>query len=476
MTRPVRLLAEQSKRGRHGFAFGPPAFPPAPIPEAHRRARPPALPEVTEGQVIRHFHRLAKMNFSVDGGFYPLGSCTMKHNPRMNEEAARSIRNVHPLENAPALRRALQELDHALCRICGMDAFALAPAAGAQGELAGALVMRAHHRKRGDARRTVMLVPDSAHGTNPATAAMAGFTVRVVPTGEDGGVDVGALERLAGDDVAGMMLTYPNTLGLFDRRVEEVARIVHGRGGLLHCDGANLNALVGVARPGDLGFDLVQVNLHKTFSTPHGGGGPGAGPLGVRAALAPFLPLPVLEDAPGGARWVEDAAERPDSIGRLHAFGGNVGVLLRAWAYIRELGGAGLREAAEAAVLSANYIRTSLRGVLDAPYDRICAHEVCLSARNLKASRGVTAMDVAKGLIDLGFHPPTVYFPLLVEEALLIEPTETETKETLDRFVECLRWVAASSAEALREAPTTTAVSRPDETRAARTPVLRDER
>ncbi len=428
----------------------------------------------TEGEVVRRFTRLSKLNFSVDGEFYPLGSCTMKHNPRICDVVAGlpGLRDLHPAEvagSSPAarsLRSALSTLSERLSSLCGLAAFSLVPAAGAQGELAGTLVIRACHESRGDAERCEMLIPDSAHGTNPATAACAGYRVVTVKSGADGCVDLEDLRGKIGPKTAGMMMTNPNTLGLFEARVAEICALVHGAGGLMYYDGANLNAIVGISSPGAMGFDVCHVNLHKTFAVPHGGGGPGAGPVGVRAGLEDFLPGPVFE---GGAVKMPSR-----SIGRLLAFGGNVGALMRAWAYIEAMGRDGLERAARDAVIAANYIRVALKDLYPSIVsDRPCAHECCLSAEKLKKEKGITAIHVAKALIERGIHPPTVYFPLLVHEALLIEPTETESKEALDLFIAAMREIAGMSAEELSKLPTRTPVRRPDETRAARQPELR---
>jgi glycine dehydrogenase subunit 2 len=395
----------------------------------------------------------------------------MKYNPRLNEEAAALFADVHPLADPRDAQGALElawRLQEALCEISGMDAVSLQPAAGAHGELAGLMIIRAYHAHRGDAdTRVKMIVPDSAHGTNPASAAMAGFQTVEVASAPDGGVDLDALRALCGPDTAGLMLTNPNTLGLFDANIREIAEIVHAAGGLVYYDGANLNAVLGIVRPGDTGFDVVHMNLHKTFSTPHGGGGPGAGPIGCKAALTPFLPKPIVVRQ--GDAYALDF-DRPLSIGRVKAFYGNFGVCVRAYAYILSLGASGLREASEAAVLHANYILHRLRGTFDIPYDRPCMHEFVLSTHSVP---GLTANDVAKALIDCGFHPPTIYFPLIVPEAMMIEPTETEPPETLDAFCDAMLEIAAlaqSNPEIMHTFPVTTPVGRPDQTQAARKP------
>ncbi|MDR3207857.1 MAG: aminomethyl-transferring glycine dehydrogenase subunit GcvPB [Oscillospiraceae bacterium] len=440
------------------------------------RGAPPPLPEVGENEVVRHYTNLSRLNYGVDTGFYPLGSCTMKYNPKIGEAAAclPGFAGLHPYarpEHAQGALRVLYDMEAHLSRICGMAAFSLQPAAGAHGELTGLMMISAWHESRGDTARRVMLIPDSAHGTNPASAVMAGFTTRQIPSDSRGLVDLEALKGALGPEVAGLMLTNPNTLGLFERDILEIARLTHEAGGLLYYDGANLNAILGHTSPGAMGFDVVHVNLHKTFATPHGGGGPGSGPVGVTEALAPFLPVPRVVSTAEGLRLETD---RPLSIGRVRSFYGNFGVILRAYAYILRLGGRGLTEAAEAAVLHANYVRAKLRGVYDIPYDRVCMHECVFSAARQK-EHGASAADIAKGLIDRGFHPPTMYFPLTVREALMVEPTETETPETLDAFIETMTELAALAErdpDALKAAPLSAPVGRPDEAQAARKPVL----
>ncbi len=448
------------------------------IPEGLRRKEPPWLPEVSQGELVRHYTALSRMNYGVDTGFYPLGSCTMKYNPKLNEELVRSLPfgALHPLFPEDAVQgilEALWELGEFLKGIAGMPGVTLQPAAGAHGELTGMLLIKRYFEDRGElGRRTKILLPDSAHGTNPASAAMAGFQVVSIPSAEDGTVDLGALEGALGDDVAGIMMTVPNTLGIFERNILRITELVHDAGGLCYFDGANLNAFLGRARPGDMGADIFHFNLHKTFSTPHGGGGPGAGPLAVSEKLLPYLPVPrIVRD---GDRFVL-SYDLPRSIGKVHPFFGNALVCLRALAYILTLGDEGLREVSAGAVLAANYLRVKLREAYEVPYDGLCKHEFVASTRNL----GVKARDVAKRLIDYGFHPPTVYFPLIVEEALMIEPTETETKETLDSFVEAMTRIAEEARERpelLYEAPHNAPVRRLDEVKAAREPVLREER
>ena len=430
------------------------------------------LPELSEAQVVRHYTALSRRNHGVDNGFYPLGSCTMKYNPRMNELAASLFSDVHPLlddRDMQGILRLCYDLEKALCEITGMDAMTLQPAAGAHGEMTGLMLIRAYHRQNGEGnRRTKIIVPDSAHGTNPASAAMAGFTVVEVKSTPDGCVDLQSLREVCGEDTAGLMLTNPNTLGMFEINIEEIAKIVHGAGGLLYYDGANLNAVMGIVRPGDTGFDVVHVNLHKTFSTPHGGGGPGAGPVGCKKALEPFLPKPMIARRENGAFALD--YDRPLSIGKVKSFYGNIGVCVRAYAYILSLGAEGLRAVSDSAVLNANYIMHQLRDTFRVVASRPCMHEFVLSADNIP---GLTAMDVAKGLIDYGMHPPTVYFPLIVPEAMMIEPTETETPEALDAFCDAMKALAEEAREdagALHEYPKTTPVGRPDQTLAARKP------
>lgn len=440
------------------------------------------LPEVAEVDVIRHFTRLSQLNYSVDTGFYPLGSCTMKYNPRVNETVAGlpgfSWLHPHtPDELAQGALAVIHELERYLCEIGGMARASLQPAAGAHGELAGMLIMKAYHEQRGQGHRRRVIVPDSAHGTNPATAALCGFEVVQVQSDDRGGIDLGALASLLGEDTAGLMLTNPNTLGLFDENIIRIAAMVHEAGGLLYYDGANANAILGISRPGDMGFDIVHFNLHKTFSTPHGGGGPGAGAVGVKEHLVPFLPVPLVDRVDDGGNVAYRLNhDLPQSIGRLHAFMGNFGVVLRAYAYIRTLGAEGLRSVSNNAVLNANYLLAGLKDLLEVPYDRLCMHEFVVSARNIKKETGISALDIAKRLIDHGFHPPTMYFPLIVEECLMVEPTETESKETLDRFIAAFRDIiheAREEPEQVKLAPQSTVVGRMDEALAARKPDLR---
>ncbi|MEJ7748906.1 MAG: aminomethyl-transferring glycine dehydrogenase subunit GcvPB [Candidatus Limnocylindrales bacterium] len=451
------------------------------LPAEALREAPPALPELNEPDVVRHYVNLSQLNFAVDTGFYPLGSCTMKFNPKLNEWAARlpGFAELHPMapdEIAQGTLQLLWELEAALAEISGMHAVSLQPAAGAQGELTGILMIRSYHRSRGDDARDEVLVPDSSHGTNPATASMAGFRTITVPSAPDGGVDLEAFHAALGPRTAAVMITNPSTLGLFESRIGELLDVVHAAGALAYMDGANLNAILGRFKPGDAGFDVMHFNVHKTFSTPHGGGGPGAGPVGVGERLSPYLPSPrVLREADGSFR-LERLDERSTSIGRLRSFVANTGVLVRAYAYIRALGADGLREVSDDAVLAANYLKSRLAGTFDLPYDRPCKHEFVASAANLKAATGVRTLDIAKRLIDHGFHPPTIYFPLIVDEGMLIEPTETESVETLDAFADALVAIEAearSDPEAVRGAPHTAPVRRLDEARAARQPNLR---
>ncbi|MHB1403978.1 MAG: aminomethyl-transferring glycine dehydrogenase subunit GcvPB [Desulfitobacteriaceae bacterium] len=448
------------------------------VPPAYLRVQEPELPQVSEIDAVRHFTRLSTFNHGVDSGFYPLGSCTMKYNPKVNEALARlsGFATIHPYQPENLTQGALQlmaELQDDLAEIAGMDAFTLQPAAGAHGEMTGILIIRAYHEHRKDSKRTKVIVPDSAHGTNPATAAMAGFEIVQVPSNERGGVNLEELRKVANDEVAALMLTNPNTLGLFDENITEIAKIIHDVGGLVYYDGANLNAIMGIARPGDMGFDVVHFNLHKTFATPHGGGGPGSGPVGVKEFLAPFLPKPVVKKQADGTFAMD--YERPLSIGRVRSFYANFGVLVKAYSYIRSLGGEGLREASENAVLNANFLMQVLKEHYYVPYDRVCMHEFIITPKNLK-EYGVHTLDIAKRLLDYGYHPPTIYFPLIVEEAMMIEPTETESVETLTQFAEALIKIAEEArtdVELVKNAPHTTLITRLDETGAARHPNIR---
>jgi glycine dehydrogenase subunit 2 len=446
---------------------------------SYLRTEAPKLPEVAEVDLIRHYTALSRRAYGVDTGFYPLGSCTMKYNPKLNEDVARlpGFADIHPLQpdsSAQGCLEVLYTMQRWLCEVTGMEAFTMQPAAGAHGEWTAMSMIKAYHRSRGDSKRTKVLVPDSAHGTNPASAAVAGFEVVEIPSDISGNVDIEALKNAVGDTTAALMLTNPSTLGLFETGICRIAEIVHGAGGLLYYDGANLNAIMGIARPGDMGFDAVHLNLHKTFATPHGGGGPGSGPVGCMKALEPFLPAPTAAKRADGSYFLD--YDRPKSIGRVRSFHGNFGVIVRAMAYILSLGAEGLREASEMAVLNANYMLAKLKGRYPLPYDRPCMHEFVLSAAGIKERTDVSAMDVAKKLLDCGMHPPTMYFPLIVHEALMVEPTETESKETLDWAVKALLEIADAAEQdpkSLHDAPVTTPVGRLDEVAAARKPKLR---
>jgi len=474
----VKLLFEKSQPGRRAGRIPRPDRPVPEVPESLRRGEPPRLPEVPEFELVRHFTELSTRNFGVDTGFYPLGSCTMKHNPRVNERlvALPGFRDLHPYQDERDAQGALElmwRLQEILTEVSGLHACSLQPAAGSQGELTGLMLMRAYFSDRGeDDVRDTIVTADTAHGTNPASVTMAGYKLQKVRTDERGNLDVAHLRELVDEHTAGLMLTNPSTLGLFDEHIEEVASIFHEAGALLYYDGANLNAVCGVSRPGDMGFDIVHINLHKTFSQPHGGGGPGGGPIVVRERLEPFLPVPaVVRD---GDEFRLDY-DRPKSIGKVRGFTGPFGVFVRSYAYIRSYGPK-LREMSEVAVLNANYLLARLREAYDLPFDRHCMHEFVLSARTLKREHGITALDVAKRLMDYGIHPPTVYFPLVVPEALMIEPTETEPKERLDGFVEAMLAIAREAAEdpeALRSAPHGRPVGRLDEVRAAKRPVVK---
>ena len=473
----MNLIFEESRAGHRCGLLPALDVPEAALPEGMGREAPLRLPELAEIDLSRHYTRLMKRTHGVNDGFYPLGSCTMKYNPRVNEEAAAlpGFTKIHPLQPAHTVQGCLEVLataERLLCEITGMDAMTFQPAAGAHGEFTGILLVKAYHKSRGDLARTKIIVPDAAHGTNPATAAMAGFTVVNVPSNPEGGVDLEALAAAVGPDTAGLMLTNPNTVGVFDKNIREITRIVHEAGGLCYYDGANLNAVMGIVRPGDMGFDCVHLNLHKTFSTPHGGGGPGAGPVGCKAFLRPFLPVGQAEEGPEG--YALGAPEQ--SIGSVKAFYGNFLVVVRALCYLLTLGREGIPEAAENAVLNANYLRCLLHDLYDVAYDGVCMHEFVLTLGRLKKETGVSALDIAKGLLDNGIHPPTMYFPLIVEEALMVEPTETESKQTLDEAAEVFRALyeqAKRDPAPLHEAPRATPVRRLDEVGAARNPRLR---
>jgi glycine dehydrogenase subunit 2 len=470
------LLPEVSQPGKIGCRLPSLDVPPAKLPPEELRRTELGLPEVSEVELVRYFTNLSKLNYGVDTGFYPLGSCTMKYNPKWHEDIAKfpGFASIHPYQPIDTVQGALQlmfELQEYLAEITGMSTVSLAPMAGAQGEFASLLMVKAYHQSRGDKGRKKILVPDSAHGTNPATAAMCGFEVSTVPSNDKGDLDLKSLESMMNEQVAALTLTMPTTLGLFDPKIVEISHLVHERGGLLIGDGANLNSLLGKVKFGALGFDCVQLNLHKTFSTPHGGGGPGSGPVSVKANLAEFLPSPLVIKSGKGYSFTSPAK----SIGSLGAACGNFGVMVRAYAYIRSLGAEGLKEVSENAVINANYIKEKLKGYYHLPYDRTCMHEVVFSGKRQKA-KGVTTLDIAKRLLDYGFHPPTIYFPLVVEEALMIEPTETESKETLDAFVEAMQKIAKEveeNPEILHTAPHNTPVRRLDEATAARKPDLR---
>ena len=476
-------IFERSAPGRNGASVGRldvPDVDPKALFGSLARATPAGLPEVSEPEVVRHFVRLSQLNFSIDTQFYPLGSCTMKHNPKVNEWAARlpGFAQLHPCTPADLSQGALAlmwGLEQTLAEICGMHGVSLQPSAGAQGEITGLMMIRAYHQAQGRCPRTV-LVPDTAHGTNPASCAINGLKVTPFPSGDAGVIDLGKLATAVesiGDDLAGIMITNPNTLGLFEVELPNISSMIHERGGLLYGDGANLNALMGRARPGDCGFDVIQLNLHKTFSTPHGGGGPGCGPVAFKEALEPFQPRPVVVRS--GDKFVVDST-RPQSVGRVRSFFGNFGVMVRAYAYIRELGGEGLRQATDMAVLNANYLAALLRDSYPIAHDKTCMHEAVFTDRVLEAETGVKTLDIAKRLIDHGYHPPTVYFPLVVKGALMIEPTETESKETIEGFVAAMRAIereARDNADVVRSAPHLTRLDRLDEARAARKPRLR---
>ncbi len=472
----ARLTFDLSKPGRRACSLPACDVPLAELPPEPLLRREVGLPELSQVDVVRYFLALSRLNYSVDSGFYPLGSCTMKYNPKVHDTLARldGFTGLHPLQQSETAQGALAlmyDLQRWLAEITGLDAVSLAPAAGAQGELTGILIIKAYLADRGEEGRTRILVPDSAHGTNPATAAMAGFEVISVASDGQGNTDLQALASALDDGVVALMLTLPNTLGLFDPNVGRIAEMLHDKGALLYGDGANLNALLGRARFGDMGFDVVHMNMHKTFSTPHGGGGPGSGPVAVKSHLAPYLPTPVV--GKDGDRFALATPER--SIGRVGLFYGQFGVLVRAYAYLRSLGVEGLRQVSGNAVINANYILARLRRAYHLPYDRRCMHEVVFSGSRQRA-KGVRTWDIAKRLIDYGFHPPTVYFPLIVDEALMIEPTETESKEALDAFCEALLAIdreAEEEPQVVREAPQTAPVGRLDEATAARRPALR---
>ena len=475
-----KLIFDLSKAGRQGYSLPANKWDTdvSALPAGLLRSSAPALPEVSELDVVRHYTNLSQMNFGVDSGFYPLGSCTMKYNPKINEEIAAmpAFAGLHPLQPSTTVQgvlRLYKELARALSEITGMAEFTLDPFAGAHGELTGLMVIRQYHMSRGDYKRTRIIVPDSAHGTNPASAAVCGLEIVQVKSNSMGLVDVEDLKPLLDDTIAGIMMTNPNTLGLFEKDIKEIAALVHECGGLLYYDGANMNPLMGVVRPGDMGFDVLHLNLHKTFSTPHGGGGPGSGPVGVAAHLAAHLPLPKVVEAEDG--FLDVVSEDDAACGQISGFMGNFGVLLRAYTYVLMLGKQNLKMVGPLAVLGANYIKESLKDCFKLPIPTVCKHEFVFDGL-LDQSTGVTTLDVAKRLLDYGFHAPTIYFPLLFHQAIMIEPTETESKETLDGFIEIMRHIAAEAVadpESLKTAPHTTPVRRLDETTAARQPVLK---
>lgn len=474
------LIFELSKPGRVAYSLPECDVPETDasvlIPEGLLRSKPAELPEVYEVDVIRHYTELSRRNFGIDNGFYPLGSCTMKYNPKINEDVARfaGFAKIHPYQPEESIQGALEmlyTLQNDIAALTGMDQVTLQPAAGAHGEWTGLMLIRAYHESRGE-QRTKVIVPDSSHGTNPASATVAGYDTITIKSNERGMVDLDALRAVVGSDTAALMLTNPSTLGLFEEQIVEIAEIVHDAGGLLYYDGANSNAIMGIARPGDMGFDVVHLNLHKTMSTPHGGGGPGAGPVGVKTKLIPFLPKPIVSKRKDGTFYWD--YDRPQSIGRVKAFYGNFGILVRAYTYIRTYGPDGLRRVSELAVLNANYMMHRLAPYYEVAYPGLCKHEFVLSGKKLK-QYGVRTLDVAKRLLDFGYHPPTIYFPLNVEECIMIEPTETESKETLDGFIDTMIQIAKeaeTTPELVINAPYTTVVKRLDEATAARKPVL----
>jgi glycine dehydrogenase subunit 2 len=475
----TKLIYERSRPGRRASTLPRYDLSVPEVPAELARKEPPRLPEVSEPELVRHFTELTTRNFGIDTGFYPLGSCTMKYNPRVNERAAliAGFRDLHPHQEEEGSQGALElewRLQGILAEVCGLHAVSLQPAAGSQGELTGLMLFRAYFAERGEGeQRREIVVPDTAHGTNPASVTMSGYELVGVKTDPRGNIDVEDLRGKVGPRTAGLMLTNPSTLGLFDENIEEIERIFHGAGALMYYDGANLNAVCGISRPGDMGFDVVHINLHKTFSQPHGGGGPGGGPIAVTEALEPFLPVPAVIQRDDGTFGLD--YDRPKSIGRVRAFTGPFGVFVRSYAFIRRYGPQ-LREMSEAAVLNANYLLARLKEAYDLPFDRLCMHEFVLSARSLKKEYGVSALDVAKRLMDYGFHPPTIYFPLIVPEALMIEPTETEPKERLDEFCEALLAIAheaAANPEVVHAAPHSRPVGRLDEVKAAKRAVVR---
>lgn len=476
-----KLIFEISRKGRCAFSLPESDVRRVPLEDlipSHLLTKEEAdLPEVSEVDVVRHYTLLSNKNYGVDTGFYPLGSCTMKYNPKINEDMSSldCFANLHPYQPEDTVQGALAlmyELDNMLSEISGMTRVSLQPAAGAHGEMTGLMIIKAYHENRGDTKRTKIIVPDSAHGTNPASAAVVGFDIIEVKSAKDGTVDMQSLKEALSDEVAGLMLTNPNTLGLFEKNIKEIANLVHEAGGLLYYDGANMNAIMGIARPGDMGFDVIHYNLHKTFSTPHGGGGPGSGPVGVKEHLVEFLPVPIVEKS--GDRYFLDY-EKPLSIGKVKSFYGHFGIMIRAYTYILAMGAAGLREASQKAVLNANYMMIRLKDHYKLPIQEVCMHEFVLGGLK-EETNGVITLDIAKRLLDYGYHPPTIYFPLIVHEAMMIEPTETESRETLDEFIEALIKIAKEAKDdpnMLKEAPHNTPVRRIDEALAARSPILK---
>ncbi|WP_158735171.1 aminomethyl-transferring glycine dehydrogenase subunit GcvPB [Alteribacillus sp. YIM 98480] len=480
-TEEQALIFELSRPGRTGYSLPEDELGETDVenllPAQYLRTNEPELPEVSELQIMRHYTALSSRNHGVDSGFYPLGSCTMKYNPKIHEDIARmpGFAHVHPYqpeEQVQGVMKLMYDLQESLAEITGMDQVTLQPAAGAQGEWTGLMMIRSFHEANGDHHRNKVIVPDSAHGTNPASASVAGFEAVTVRTNERGLVDLEHLREVTGDDTAALMLTNPNTLGLFEDEIIEMSAIIHDAGGKLYYDGANSNAILGITRPGDMGFDVVHLNLHKTFTGPHGGGGPGSGPVGVTKELAPFLPKPILIKSETGYTWENN---RPHSIGRVKPYYGNFGINVRAYAYIRTMGAEGLKKVSEYAVLNANYLMRRLQPYFELPYNRNCMHEFVLSGKRQK-KLGVRTLDMAKRLLDFGYHPPTIYFPINVEECMMVEPTETESKETLDEFADAMIQIAQEAEkepEIVQEAPHTTVIKRLDETLAARKPVLK---
>ncbi|WP_251860104.1 aminomethyl-transferring glycine dehydrogenase subunit GcvPB [Clostridium sp. Marseille-Q2269] len=476
-----KVIFDLSSEGRKGYTLSKLDVPEVELsellPKNLLREDDLQLPEVSEVDVVRHYTALSNKNYTVDNGFYPLGSCTMKYNPKINEDMAAlsGFSKIHPLQDENISQGALElmyDLKGKLCEITGLDDFTLQPAAGAHGEYTGLLIIKAYHEQRGDKKRTKIIVPDSAHGTNPASASVAGFDIVEIKSGEDGRVSIDELKKVLNDEIAGLMLTNPSTVGLFEKDIKLISELVHEAGGLLYYDGANLNAIMGIARPGDMGFDVCHLNMHKTFSTPHGGGGPGSGPVGVKKHLAKFLPIPTVEKE--NDKFILDY-NREDSLGKIRSLYGNFGVMVKAYAYILTMGKEGLKSASENAVLNGNYIKESLREYYNIGKDDICKHEVILST--LKENpHHIATVDIAKRLIDYGVHPPTVYFPLIIEEALMIEPTESESKETIDEFIDAMKKIAVEAKEnpeILHDAPVTAPVRRLDQVKAARKPILK---